>query len=35
MLYSIKFIRRRLKNNDEEFKLLAVKIKTGHREHEN
>ena len=35
MLYNIIFIRKKHKNNDDEFKLLTVKIKIGHRKDEN
>lgn len=35
MLCSIKIIRKRDENNDEKFKLFAVKVKTDHRENKN
>ena len=35
MLYNIKNTRKKHENNDEEFKLFAVKVKTDHRENEN
>lgn len=35
MLYNINFTRKRHKNNDGEFVLVAVKFKIGHRKDEN